>query len=158
MKWFIRNTKQSSVGNTKAKTVSCNRCTFHIQGDRARLTKSTNWPRIIPQFPIPIVNCGDSSSTHYFLKIVALQFSNLRHRRLESNLHFGKGRYGNPDRKVVVQNFVFSDIRMSEDKIAQILTVPQSSAVPNHQPSMRAQDGNVISCGLSIGRPNADIY
>ena len=53
---------------------------------------------------------------------------------------------------------VFAQIGMGQAEIAQRLRVAQARAVAQHQPSVGAQDGDVVSGGFGIRRTNPDVH
>ena len=52
---------------------------------------------------------------------------------------------------------VFAHITVREHVVAELLRVAQARAMAEHDPGMRAQDGDVVGDGLGVGRADADV-
>src|SRR5215831_6530881 len=52
---------------------------------------------------------------------------------------------------------ILPHITVGQDVITELLSSPQAGTMSKHQPSVRAQHGNVISYGAGVGRAGANV-
>ncbi|KAI1691992.1 carboxy-terminal-processing protease [Ditylenchus destructor] len=130
---------------------------FHVESDGTRLGEALDRPALVAQFPVAVVDGGDGAGAHDALEVVAFEAGDFLHRAFQRHLHFGKRRDRHPDRQVVVENVVLAHIGMRQHIVAECLAVSKARAVAEHQPGVRAQDGDMVGDRLGVGRADADI-
>ena len=153
---FVGDHEKRAVGDAKAEPVAGDGGRLHVDGDGTRLAEAAE-QFVEAQLPVAVVGGGHSAGPHAGLERLALQAGDAGDGLLEGNLHFGDGRDGDPFRQVLVQNMIFAHVGVGKDVVAQPLGAAQAGTMAEHQPGMRAQDGDMIGDGFGVAGADADI-
>ena len=108
-------------------------------------------------FPIAVVDARDRSGAHQPLELEAGKPGDLADRLFERDLHLGKRGDRHEQRQFAVEHVVFADITMREHVVAEPLRVPETRAMAEHQPGVRAQHGDVVGHVARVGRTGPDV-
>src|SRR6056297_3851572 len=76
---FVRDAEQRAVGDPETESVGGDRRTFHVERDGARLAEPLHRPRLVPQFPVAVVDGRHRARPHDALELVALELRLLGH-------------------------------------------------------------------------------
>ncbi len=115
--------------------------------------KAFDRPTLVAQFPVSVVDGGDRASAHDALQFKAFIAGDLLDRVFERKLHFRERRDWHPDRQIVVEHVIFAHVGMRQHVVAEPLAVAKPRAVAEHQPGMRAKNGDMVGDRLGIGGP-----
>src|SRR6202041_494286 len=80
------------------------------------------------------------------------------HRLLDGDLHLGQRGDRNPWGQFLVEDMVLAHVTVRQDIIAELLRRSQAGTMPEHEPGVRAQHGDVVGDGAGIRWAGADVY
>jgi len=118
MQRFVRNAEKRAVWHPEAEPVRGNGRAFHIQRDGARLRQALHRAGLVAQLPVAVVDGGHRAGTHHALQLITLQLGDPFHRALQRDLYLGQRRDRHPDRQIIVQHMVLTQIGMGQTEIA----------------------------------------
>jgi hypothetical protein len=89
---------------------------------------------------------------------ISSSWGHVRHGLGHGHLDFRQsGGIGTRQRQVSIEHMVLAHIGVRQNVVAQFLAVPQSGAMAQHDPGMRAQHGDMVGDRLGVGGPDADV-
>ncbi len=154
---LVGHAEQRAVRHPEAIPVGGDGGALHVERDGARQIETLDQAALLLELPIAVVGGGHRAGAHHRLQLIAGQAGDLGHRLLQRLLDLGQRRQRHPGRQCLVEHVIVARIGMRQHVIAQLLGVPQSGAVAQHQPDMRSQHGEMVGDGLGVRGADADI-
>ena len=153
---FVRHTQQRAVRDAQAITLGSNRAALHVHGNS---TGQVDQRTLLSpaQLPVAVVIGQHGAGAQAFFQFVATLTGDLCSSLLQRQLDFSQGRNRNVRRHDPVKNAVATHIGMGQHVIADGLRLTQAATVTDHQPAVRAQNGQVVGDVFRVGGADADI-
>ena len=112
---------------------------------------------MVAELPVPVVDAGHRPGPHHPFELKPGQPRHFADGLLERNLHLGQRRNRHPQRQLLIQHMILANVSVRQDVVAELLRVPQTRTVAEHQPGMGSKHRDVIGDVARVRRAGADV-